>query len=81
MWPRGEPSAMIAAMAAAVLFGAVHALMPGTVRWCCFHIILVSPASREKASPTAPPLTLTHVGLAGVLVLAGFSVISRLMNL
>jgi len=73
----GDYRAVMVAMAAAILFGAVHALMPGHGK-----IVLISyhlgQASRPRtAFANGAILALTHVGLAVVLVLAGYAVISR----
>jgi nickel/cobalt transporter (NicO) family protein len=73
----GDPRAVLLAMAAAILFGAVHALMPGHGK-----TVLVSYHLGQKARPiegfvNGSILAVTHVGLAVVLVLAGFAVISR----
>jgi hypothetical protein len=64
-------------MAAATLFGAVHALMPGHGK-----TVLVSYHLGQESRPfegfvNGAILPVTHVGLAVVLVLAGFAVISR----
>ena len=72
----GDMGAIFAAMAAAVLFGAVHALMPGHGK------VLVSypfgqPTKLREGVANGAILALTHVGLALVLVLAGFAVISK----
>jgi ABC-type nickel/cobalt efflux system permease component RcnA len=73
----GDPRAVLLAMAAAILFGAVHALMPGHGK-----TVLVSYHLGQEARPyqgflNGAILAITHVGLAVVLVLAGFAVISR----
>ncbi|MGE3529276.1 MAG: nickel/cobalt transporter [Methyloceanibacter sp.] len=73
----GDPRAVFLAMAAAILFGAVHALMPGHGK-----TVLVSYHLGQEARPlegfvNGAILAITHVGLAVVLVLAGFAVISR----
>jgi nickel/cobalt exporter len=73
----GDPRAILLAMAAAILFGAVHALMPGHGK-----TVLVSFHLGQKARPfegfvNGAIVAITHVGLAVVLVLAGFAVISR----
>jgi nickel/cobalt exporter len=73
----GDPHAIFLALAAAILFGAVHALMPGHGK-----TVLVSYHLGQKARPSegfvnGVILAITHVGLAVVLVLAGFAVISR----
>ena len=63
-------------MAAAVLFGAVHALMPGHGKTALVSYHLGQPAKVPESIANAAILALTHVGLALVL-LAGFAVISR----
>jgi nickel/cobalt transporter (NicO) family protein len=73
----GNTRAIFAAMAAAVLFGAVHALMPGHGKTVLASYHLGQPAKLRDGIANGAILTLTHVGLALVLVLAGFAVISR----
>ena len=73
----GNAQAVALAVAAAALFGALHALMPGHGK-----IVLISyhVGQRSKllgAFLNGAVLALTHVGLAAALVLAGYSVISR----
>jgi len=73
----GDPRAVFWASAAAILFGAVHALMPGHGK-----TVLVSYHLGQKARPVegfvnGAILAITHVGLAVLIVLAGFAVISR----
>ncbi|HET7211511.1 MAG TPA: ABC transporter permease [Methyloceanibacter sp.] len=73
----GDPRAVLLAMGAAILFGAVHALMPGHGK-----TVLVSYHLGQEARPfqgflNGAILAITHVGLAVVIVLAGFAVISR----
>jgi ABC-type nickel/cobalt efflux system permease component RcnA len=64
-------------MAAAVLFGAVHALMPGHGKTILVSYHLGQPGRLRDGITNGAILTLTHVGLAVVLVLAGFAVISK----
>ena len=64
-------------MAAAVLFGAVHALMPGHGKTVLVSYHLGQPAKLWEGIANGAILALTHVGLALVLVLAGFAVVSR----
>ena len=64
-------------MAAAVLFGAVHALMPGHGKTVLVSYHLGQPAKLREGVTNGAILALTHVGLALILVLAGFAVISR----
>jgi ABC-type nickel/cobalt efflux system permease component RcnA len=64
-------------MAAAVLFGAVHALMPGHGKTVLVSYHLGQPGKLRDGIVNGTVLTLTHVGLALVLVLAGFAVVSK----
>jgi ABC-type nickel/cobalt efflux system permease component RcnA len=73
----GDARAVFAAMAAAVLFGAVHAMMPGHGKTVLVSYHLGQPGKLREGISNGAIVTLTHVGLAVVLVLAGFTVISR----
>jgi nickel/cobalt transporter (NicO) family protein len=73
----GNTYAIAGAMAAAVLFGAVHALMPGHGKTVLVSYHLGQSAKLRESVANGAILALTHVGLALVLVLAGFAVISR----
>lgn len=73
----GHPGAVIVAMAAAVLFGAVHALMPGHGKIVLVTYHLGQPSRASAAFANGTILALTHVGLAVLLVGAGYIVISR----
>ena len=73
----GDARAVFAAMAAAILFGAVHAMMPGHGKTVLVSYHLGQPGRLREGIANGAILTLTHVGLALVLVLAGFAVISR----
>ena len=73
----GDARAIVAAMAAALVFGAVHALMPGHGKTVLVSYHLGQPAKLREGITNGAILALTHVGLALVLVLAGFAVISR----
>jgi nickel/cobalt exporter len=73
----GDMRAIFVAMAAAVLFGAVHAMMPGHGKTVLVSYHLGQPGKLREGIANGAILTLTHVGLAVVLVLAGFAVISR----
>ena len=64
-------------MIAAILFGAVHALMPGHGKTVLVSYHLGQPARPIEGFVNGVILAVTHVGLAVVLVLAGFAVISR----
>jgi ABC-type nickel/cobalt efflux system permease component RcnA len=73
----GDTKAIFAAMAAAVLFGAIHALMPGHGKTVLVSYHLGQPAKLTQGIANGAILSLTHVGLAVVLVLGGFVVVSR----
>ena len=73
----GDARAMVAAMAAAILFGAIHALMPGHGKTVLISYHLGQPSKPMDGIANGAILALTHIGLALVLVLAGFAVISR----
>jgi nickel/cobalt exporter len=73
----GDLWAVFVAMAAAILFGAVHAMMPGHGKTVLVSYHLGQPGKLWEGLANGAILTLTHVGLALVLVLAGFAVISR----
>lgn len=74
----GNPRAIFAALAAAVFFGAVHALMPGHGKTVLVSYHLGQPGKLSDGIANGAILAVTHVGLAVVLVLAGFAVISKL---
>jgi ABC-type nickel/cobalt efflux system permease component RcnA len=69
-----EPAALVAALAFAVLFGSIHALMPGHGKVALVSYYLGRPARLIGGVATSVILILTHVGSAIVLVLAGFTV-------
>lgn len=73
----GNPWAIIAAMGAAMVFGVVHALMPGHGKIVLFSYHLGQKGSLASSIANGAILALTHVGIAIVLVLAGFAVISK----
>jgi nickel/cobalt exporter len=73
----GRPWAILAAMAAAMVFGVVHALMPGHGKTVLFSYHLGQKGSLASGIANGAILALTHVGIAIVLVLAGFAVISK----
>jgi nickel/cobalt exporter len=72
----GNLATVGAAMALALVFGTVHALMPGHGK-----TVLVSylgqPGRWRDGLATGAILALTHVGTAVILVLVGVAVISR----
>jgi ABC-type nickel/cobalt efflux system permease component RcnA len=73
----GNIAAVAAAMALALVFGAVHALMPGHGKTVLVSYHLGQPGRWRDGLATGALLALTHVGMAIVLVLAGVAVISR----
>src|SRR3970040_2306903 len=73
----GSAGAILFAMAAAVLFGAVHALMPGHGKPVLVSYHLGQPSRPMDGFVNGAILAATNVGLAVVLVLRGFAVISR----
>jgi nickel/cobalt exporter len=73
----GDLSAIMFSMIAAILFGAVHALMPGHGKTVLVSYHLGQPARPIEGFVNGLILAVTHVGLAVVLVLAGFAVINR----
>src|SRR6476619_743371 len=73
----GDLRAIFAAMAAAVLFGALHALMPGHGKTVLVSYHIGQAARLREGIANGAILALTHVGLALILVLAGFAVISK----
>ena len=64
-------------VAAAFLFGIVHAFMPGHGKTVLVSYHLGRPSRLVEGVATGTLLAITHVGLAVVLVLAGVAVISR----
>lgn len=73
----GQPVAILAALGAAILFGSLHALMPGHGKLVLASYHLGRPTRLRDSFVNGAILTLTHVGLAVLLVLAGFAVVSR----
>ena len=73
----GSLGALAAAMVAAVLFGVLHALMPGHGKTVLFSYHLGQRDSLLSSIANGAILALTHVGIAIILVLAGFAVITR----
>src|SRR5688572_8462614 len=73
----GSPRAILLAMSTAVLFGALHALMPGHGKTVLVSYHLGRDSRPLDSFANGAILALTHVGLAVVLVLAGFAVISK----
>src|SRR5262245_25189378 len=72
----GAPK-LLAAMSLAVVFGMVHALMPGHGKTVIVSYYLGRPSKLLGSIGTSAILVLTHVGSAIVLVLAGYMVIRR----
>src|ERR1700741_1712835 len=67
--------ALLASLAFAILFGFVHALMPGHGKVALVSYYLGHPSRLLGGVVTSVILILTHVGSAVVLVLAGFKVL------
>jgi nickel/cobalt exporter len=74
---QGGPLAIFAAMGAAVLFGVLHAMMPGHGKIVLFSYHLGQKGNLVSSIANGAILALTHVGIAVVLILAGFAVISK----
>ena len=72
-----NPSTLAWVMLTAVLFGAIHALMPGHGKIALVSYHLARPGRPFDGLVTGTLLVLAHVGSAIVLVLAGVVVISR----
>lgn len=68
-------SALLPALTLAVLFGFVHAFMPGHGKVALVSYYLGHPARILSGFLTSAILVVTHVGSAVLLVLAGFAVI------
>lgn len=64
-------------LASAVLFGMVHALMPGHGKSVLVSYHLGRPGRLLDGLVTGTLLSLTHIGMAVVLVFAGVAVVSR----
>jgi nickel/cobalt exporter len=73
----GSAQAVALAMGAAVLFGALHALMPGHGKTVIVSYHLGQDSRPLESFSNGAILALTHVGLAVLLILAGFAVISK----
>lgn len=74
-------SGLPALMGAAFLFGMVHALMPGHGKSVLVSYHLGRQSRLIDGVITGTLLSLTHVGMAVILVLAGVAVISRSLAL
>jgi nickel/cobalt transporter (NicO) family protein len=68
---------LVSAVAAAMVFGAVHALMPGHGKAVLVSYYLGRPSDLRQGLLSGLILALTHVGTAVVLVLTGVVVVSR----
>src|SRR5215472_8553174 len=64
-------------MPLAVIFGAIHALMPGHGKTVLVSYHLGQAGRLRAGFATGAIVALTHVGTAVILVLAGIAVISR----
>jgi ABC-type nickel/cobalt efflux system permease component RcnA len=72
-----DVAALPALLASAVLFGALHALMPGHGKSVLVSYHLGRPGRVSDGLFTGIVLALTHVGSAVLFVMAGVAVISR----
>jgi ABC-type nickel/cobalt efflux system permease component RcnA len=72
-----DPGKLLTAMGVAVLFGMAHALMPGHGKSMLVSYYLGRPSRIMHGVVSSSILVLTHVGMALVLVMAGFAVIQR----
>ncbi len=72
-----QVSALPALLASAVLFGALHALMPGHGKSVLVSYHLGQPGRLRDGLLTGVILALTHIGSAVLLIMAGIAVISR----
>ena len=73
----GGTLTLATALGAAVVFGILHALMPGHGKTVLFSYHLGEKSSLLSSIANGAILVLTHVGTAVVLVLAGFAVVTR----
>ena len=73
----GDTRAILTAMAAAVLFGAVHALMPGHGKTVLVSYHLGQPGRLREGIANGAILTLTHVGLARACMWKSFQASGR----
>src|SRR5215210_7860316 len=76
-----DVSALPALLASAVLFGAVHAFMPGHGKSVLVSYHLGRPGRLRDGFLTGLVLALTHVGSAVLFVMLGVAVISRSLAL
>ena len=74
---RAHRSALPALLASAVLFGALHALMPGHGKSVLVSYHLGQPGRLWDGLLTGIILALTHVGSAVLFIMVGIAVISR----
>lgn len=72
-----DAAGLPAFMGAAFVFGMVHALMPGHGKSVLVSFHLGRPSRLVDGLATGVLLSLTHVGIAVIFVLAGVAVISR----
>jgi ABC-type nickel/cobalt efflux system permease component RcnA len=72
-----DHSRLLGAMGFAVLFGIVHAMMPGHGKSVLVSYYLGRPGRVAQSVASSVLLVLTHVGMAVVLVLAGFMMVQK----
>jgi ABC-type nickel/cobalt efflux system permease component RcnA len=72
-----DPAKLLTAMGVAVVFGIVHALMPGHGKSVLVSYYLGRSSRIMHGVVSSSVLVLTHVGMAIVLVMGGFIVVQR----
>lgn len=77
----GDVTALPAMLGSAVLFGALHAFMPGHGKGVLVSYHLGRPGRLRDGVLTGMVLALTHVGSAVIFVMLGVAVISRSLAL
>jgi ABC-type nickel/cobalt efflux system permease component RcnA len=75
--PAGDVAALPAMLASAILFGALHALMPGHGKSVLVSYHLGREGKLSDGLLTGVVLALTHIGSAIIFVMLGVAVISR----
>lgn len=76
----GGLSAFVGFMPLGIAFGAVHALMPGHSKSVLALYLAGSPADIVRGLATALALSLTHVGMAILIVLFALPVVSAVLG-
>jgi nickel/cobalt exporter len=76
----GGPDSLLALLALAFVFGAIHAFMPGHGKTVLMSYHLGRAGRVAEGLANSALLVLTHVGSAVILVLAGIAVIRRTLG-